>query len=274
MVEQSPHEVKMTREEFEELAQGYIRHLPTLIQGALSLAGIRPTDVDAVILTGGHSRWYWVENAVKSTFPHVSVENKTLLRHRHPDQSVARGLAYRWMIDAVGGRPRPRRRATHAIWIASPETTAQMVAAPPLNLGPVAHMAAGTPEDPLLVMDRGQVLPFHTSAPAKLSVQKIDFDAGQATLRLKLYTGSSEDSRQELADRVAAFDRPFWESFVKRVTNRLPWSTSFDTDEFDVEVLCSVDENELFTGKVTITRYHRGRPAQQQVQMLQTTAGP
>lgn len=269
MLDATPREVKLTRQEFEEVARGYIQHLPRLIEGALSLGGLHPEDIDAVILTGGHSRWYWVEDSVRSIFPHITVENRTLLRHRFPDQSVARGLAYRWMIEALGGRPKPRRRATHAIWLASPEPAAQTYVAPTVNIGPVVHIARGTPEDPLLVMDRGQLLPFHTPAPAKLTVQKMDFDTDQATLRLKLYTGSSDNSRQELADRVARFERPFWESMAKKLTSRLPWGTSFDTDEFDVEVLCNVDENELFVGKVSVTRYYRGKPTQQATYMLQ-----
>jgi len=269
MLEGTSREVKISRMEFEQIAEAYMQHLPRLIQGALSLAGISAEEVDTIILTGGHSRWYWVEDAVRSTFPSISVENGTLLRHSSPDQSVARGLAYRWMIQASGGQLRPRRRATHSIWIANPEPTAQIYVAPPINIGPVASVAAGTPEDPVLVMDRGQLLPFHTPAPAKLTIQKMDFDAERATLRLKLYSGSSDASRLELTDRVASFDRPFWESVAKKVCSRLPWSTRYDTDEFDVEVLCAVDENELFRGKVTITRFYRGRPAQQLVQMLQ-----
>jgi hypothetical protein len=272
MLDTAPRDVRLSREEFEGLSGVYIQHLPRLIDGALSLAVIRPDDVSAVILTGGHSRWYWVEDAVRSIFPHISAQGGTLLRHSQPDQSVARGLAYRWMIHALGGRPKPRRRATHGIWIASPEPTAQTFVAPPVNIGPVASVARGTPDDPMLVMDRGQILPFHTPAPAKLTVQKMDFNSGKATLRLKIYSGSSESSRQELMDRVATFERPFWEGMVKRLTSHLPWSTTYDTDDFDVEVLCSVDENELFNGKVTITRYVRGHPAQQRTYILKMDA--
>ena len=264
----APHEVRLQRDEFESVAQGYIEHMPRLTQGALALAGLRPEDVDAVILTGGHSRWYWVEAAVQTIFPGISAASHSLLRQRHPDQSVARGLAYKWMIEAVGGRPKPRRRATHAIWIASPESSAHTYTTPPVNLGPSANPVAGTPSDPLLIMDRGQFLPYRTPGPARLSIQKIDFNSGHATLRLKIYSGSSDTARTELADRIATFDRSLWESFIKRITSHLPWSTAYDTDDFDVEVLCSVDENEMFTGQVRVTRFLRGRPAQQQTYML------
>ncbi|HET6383824.1 MAG TPA: Hsp70 family protein [Armatimonadota bacterium] len=269
MIDGLAREVKLSRKDFEQLARPYINHLPRLIEGALSIEGIRPEQVTAIILTGGSSRWYWVEDAIKKVLPHINQERETLIRRPDPEQSVARGLAYRWMIETLGGRPRPRRRAAHGIWIASPEPAAETAATLPPSIPSGIPIPLGTPEDPLVVMDRGQLLPFHTPGPARLVIQKMDVDVSRASLRLKLYTGSSKAARYELLDQVATFDRSFWESLLKKISKVLPWSTSFDNDQYDIEVLCAVDENELFTGKVTITRYYRGRPAQQQIQMLQ-----
>jgi len=121
VIEDAPQTIALTRTEFEEIAHPFTRQFPRLIHAALALEELRPSDVDAVILTGGSSRWYWVEDAIQEIFPHISADGRNLVRHHAPEQSVARGLAYRCLVDAMGARPRPRRRAAHAIWIQAVE---------------------------------------------------------------------------------------------------------------------------------------------------------
>ncbi|MCA1595029.1 MAG: Hsp70 family protein [Chloroflexi bacterium] len=268
IVEENAQEVRLSREDFERLTSSYRNHLPRLFEAALALEGLTADRIDAVVLTGGSSQWYWVEEAVRTVLPHISFDTDTLVRHSSPEQSVARGLAYRWMIEGLGGRPRPRRRAAHGIWVEAP--TPLPVLPSPGESGNGVHAPASESASLVQVMDRGQLLPFITPDPMTLAIEKVDNDASTATLQLKLYTGSSEASRQELFDQVATFRRTPWEALLKRVSRFIPWSTSFDRDRFEVAVLCSVDESELFLGRVTITRFLRGRPAQEVVHILET----
>lgn len=58
-------------------------------------------DVDLVLLTGGHSNWWWAKDAIVGTLPGVPgpdlpkivQEPRRVLRGPHPQETVARGLA-------------------------------------------------------------------------------------------------------------------------------------------------------------------------------------
>ena len=53
----------LNRKELERFAGEYLRGLPQLVRGCIREAGIRPAEVELVILTGGHSQWYFTQES-------------------------------------------------------------------------------------------------------------------------------------------------------------------------------------------------------------------
>src|SRR5437879_3449457 len=155
-----PLKVSLTRLEFETVAAHYITHFEALVRGALELAKVATRQVSSLILAGGHSRWYFVDDTLKNIFPHISRENFTLLRHNHPEQSVARGLAYVPMVRASGARLlAPVRKSAHSLWLYVPYGRALNSSDPG---GPIERPeeAGASSEDPVLILPRGQPLPY------------------------------------------------------------------------------------------------------------------
>ena len=54
---------------FEKLAQAYLPQFPRLINEALEAGKLSGADVDLVILTGGHSRWYFAREMLEGKLP-------------------------------------------------------------------------------------------------------------------------------------------------------------------------------------------------------------
>jgi molecular chaperone DnaK len=79
--------VDITRAKFQELAHDLIERTRQPIERALSDAGLKPTDIDEVVLVGGSTRMPAVVDLVKQMFnkdPHMGV---------NPDEAVAVGAA-------------------------------------------------------------------------------------------------------------------------------------------------------------------------------------
>lgn len=264
--------VNLDRETFERITADYRSYFLRLVTAAMRLAEVSADQVSAIILTGGHSRWYFVDAALRELFPTITRENQTLLRHNHPEQSVSRGLCYQRMVLSQAGEVRaPRRKATHSIWVGvAPGTTAQptMVSLTHASgeLGPIS-------EAPALLMGEGQLLPFRPSTPVTLAVQRLALDGREASLTLRLYSGLQEGERLPLLDRTARFHRGMVEDLWKRVSRHLPWTTTADEDSYVVDVFCKVDENEIIAGKVVITRYWRQKVMAVQTQPLRIDPG-
>ncbi len=253
LVENDTFPVRLTREEFEEFAGEYIQQLELLLKGALQEARLAPRQVTHLILTGGHARWYFVDDTVRRVLPHLSDANRTILRHAQPEQSVARGLAYDPLIRANrSGIMAPVRRAAHAVWVAVPN-------------GSLATGAQGgnslSWDEPVVLLPRGQILPYQNRTPLRLRVEQLALDNREAQVRVRFYSGQS---RTPLTERVARFERGRWEQFTRRLAMHLPWIRTSTSDEFEVLVACQVDEHELITAEVLITRYVQGRPQEVQ----------
>lgn len=58
-------EEELDQEAFEELLKEYLPKFPELVTGALNKANLESKDVDLVLLTGGHSQWYFVQDMLK-----------------------------------------------------------------------------------------------------------------------------------------------------------------------------------------------------------------
>lgn len=95
------------RQAFEDFAQDYLRGLPELVSGCLHEAGMTGEQVDLVVLTGGHSQWYFVremlcykkEESEPSRFEDMGLTKiqaapKRIISISRPQETVALGLAY------------------------------------------------------------------------------------------------------------------------------------------------------------------------------------
>lgn len=263
LIGEDAHQVRLTRAEFEEFAGEYIRHFEVLLRGALDEARLAPRQVTYLILTGGHSRWYFVDDTLVRVLPHLSIEERTLLRHSRPEQSVARGLAYDTLVRSnQRGILAPQRRAAHALWVSVPNGA--------LSAGG-AGSSRGAWDEPVLLIPRGQPLPFQTRTPLRIQVEQLGLDAQQASVSIRFFSGQQ---RAALVERVASFERGFWEKLGKTVSLHLPWvKAAAATDQFEVLVACQVDEHELITAELLVTRYMKGKAMEVQRQKMKLSTG-
>jgi molecular chaperone DnaK (HSP70) len=263
LVGEDAKQVRLSRAEFEEFAGEYIRHFDLLLKGALEEARVAPRQVTYLLLTGGHSQWYFVDEALGRVFPHLSTANKTILRHARPEQSVARGLAYVPMVQAnVGGLMAPVRRAAHAVWVSVPNGS--------LNASQAGVSAANGWDEPMLLIPRGQLLPFQTRTPLRIRVEQLGLDARSATVSVRFFSGQQ---RMALTERFARFERGLWEQVTKTLALKLPWVRAVTPDQFEVLVACQVDEHELITAELLVTRYLGGKAHEVQRQKMKLSAG-
>lgn len=90
------------RTSFEKAASDYLRRFPELVNGCLREAKIGGDAVDLVILTGGHSQWYFVREMLLGKMPQFgSIELSKVQREPDrvipialPQETVALGLVY------------------------------------------------------------------------------------------------------------------------------------------------------------------------------------
>lgn len=94
----------MDRTCFEALLADYLTQLPALANDCVAdTAEIDPENIDLVILTGGHSQWYFVNEmfagAVKNfgtvDFPQIKSEPQRIVKLPCPQETVALGLVYK-----------------------------------------------------------------------------------------------------------------------------------------------------------------------------------
>lgn len=255
-----PRRERLSRQEFEHIAGAYIRYYEVLVREALKEAGLRPEEVAHLILTGGHSRWYFVERTLSKIFPHLFVGHRTMFRHSHPEQSVARGLACVPLAkSSKGGFMAPKRRAAHPVWLHVPGDGSSTA----VTVG--GRSKSGEQKDLVLLVPRGQLLPFRTQQPMRFTVEQLAGDNQKTNLRIQFLSGHQ---RVPLAGRVATFERGFWEQLAKSLANYLPWGGS-KKDRFEIQLHFNVDEHELITAEMAVTRFLGDKAVDVQRQKLQ-----
>ena len=92
----------LTRQSFEEAAGEYLKKFPALIRGCIAASGVNAAAVELVILTGGHSQWYFVKELLAGKMPavcgellpQITADPKRVLSAARPQETVALGLAY------------------------------------------------------------------------------------------------------------------------------------------------------------------------------------
>ena len=80
-------DTQMDRAVVEELLKDYLPQFPELVKGALQKASLSAGDVDLVLLTGGHSQWYFVEDMLGK----LGIKKNAILTFADPHLVVARG---------------------------------------------------------------------------------------------------------------------------------------------------------------------------------------
>ena len=92
----------ISRESFEEAGANYLRAFPALVNGCLQAGKLSGNEVDLVILTGGHSQWYFVQEMLLGKMKRfgnialgrVQQEPDRIVPIALPQETVALGLVY------------------------------------------------------------------------------------------------------------------------------------------------------------------------------------
>ncbi|MCC8104173.1 MAG: Hsp70 family protein [Clostridiales bacterium] len=92
----------LDRGNFEAAAKTYLECFPELVEGCLERSGIRREEVELVILTGGHSQWYFVKELLTGKrpeicgkiLPQIAEDPGKIVPVARPQETVALGLVY------------------------------------------------------------------------------------------------------------------------------------------------------------------------------------
>ena len=108
------------RAKFESIASGYLPQLPQLINDALSAARLMGAAVDLVLLTGGHSQWYFVREMLCGALnkfgvvelPKIAAQPERIISVTRPQETVALGLVWRPEAKTPEPEPTPKEEPT------------------------------------------------------------------------------------------------------------------------------------------------------------------
>lgn len=102
-------EYALDRVAFEKCLSTYLKQLPELINGCLQDAGMDGSEVDLVIVTGGHSQWYFVQEMLAGKMPQfgnvdlpkIKENPNRIVSITRPQETVALGLVYSAMYQEI-----------------------------------------------------------------------------------------------------------------------------------------------------------------------------
>jgi molecular chaperone DnaK (HSP70) len=221
------HEVSkvgLDRERFESLFEEYLEAFAHLVDGLVEHTKVEGyieggEDVDLVILTGGHSQWYFVEQMLTGKLPRIGrsslrklqEEPYRLLTGPYPQETVARGMA-------LSGMPiRISKVAANNAWLN-------------IRLGE-SNM------EPLQIQKIGDLLPFNRQICTTVAYSFPSFDQQMPGL-CGLVVGETLDGGKKFEPQ--AFAVPY-KGFFKRLMQRV-----IPDDQADVCLDVHVDENERY----------------------------
>ena len=92
----------LDRVAFESWAESYLKQFPELVNGCLQSAEIPGEQVDLVVLTGGHSQWYFAKEIFAGKMPQLSpvilpqiAQNcSRIVQVAHPQETAALGMVF------------------------------------------------------------------------------------------------------------------------------------------------------------------------------------
>lgn len=216
--------IGIDRERFETLFEEYIEALAELVNGLVKHTREKGhieggEDIDLVILTGGHSQWYFVEEMLTGKLPQVERSSLRKLREEpfrlltgpHPQETVARGMA-------LSGMPiRISKVAANNAWLN-------------LKLGQ-------TETGSLQIQKIGDLLPFNKQIYTSVDYQFPSFDQRMPGT-CGLVVGETVDDGKEFApERFAVPYKGFFKRLMQRVRTN---------DQADICLDVRVDENERY----------------------------
>ena len=105
----------VSRDSFEAYMSDYLRQFPKLVNGCVQASGLSGYCVDLVILTGGHSRWYFVREMLTGKLERfgtvdlrkIQADPECVIPISLPQETVALGLAYMPLKVEVPAEPQP-----------------------------------------------------------------------------------------------------------------------------------------------------------------------
>ena len=105
LLEIDMEEYALDRAAFEKMAAQYLKGFPELVNGCLKDAGLSGDEVDLVLLTGGHSQWYFVREQLcgrlnrfgEIGLGRIQTEPGRIIPVPRPQETVALGLVYRFL---------------------------------------------------------------------------------------------------------------------------------------------------------------------------------
>ena len=96
-LDMDPYNIDRTT--LERYLADYLDMLPQLVNGCIEKSGLCHGDIDLVILTGGHSQWYFVDsilqNATLVDLPRIQKDLNRILKISRPQETVALGMVYK-----------------------------------------------------------------------------------------------------------------------------------------------------------------------------------
>lgn len=103
----------ISRNDFEDMLSGYISQFPKLIEGCLTDIDYDAEQLDYVILTGGHSQWYFTNEILECTLTRfgtpkllkIEEDSKRIIKLSRPQETVALGLVYQKIVIKHQDRP-------------------------------------------------------------------------------------------------------------------------------------------------------------------------
>lgn len=92
----------LSRESFEDMLKEYLIQFTSMVNDCLDDAGFSRNDLDYVILTGGHSQWYFTNEILDGSItkfgrlelPKILRDKSRIIRLSRPQETVALGLVY------------------------------------------------------------------------------------------------------------------------------------------------------------------------------------
>ena len=108
-------EFSISRDSFETCATDYLHQFPELVNGCVSAADISGDGVDLVILTGGHSQWYFARDMLSGklnrfgeiALKKIRADPERIISITLPQETVALGLAYMPLKAETHPKPQP-----------------------------------------------------------------------------------------------------------------------------------------------------------------------
>lgn len=131
-------EYKLDRNAFENCIGDYLRQFPLLIQGCLEDAGMDGSQIDLVIITGGHSQWYFVKEMLAGNMPQFGQIPLSRIRKNpgrilsipRPQETVSLGLAYSGIREALPEKPHQEETPSQP---QQPSQEPSVMPTPPVN---------------------------------------------------------------------------------------------------------------------------------------------